>query len=211
MVVKLRLLAALVVTAAGLILAAAPAGAVQTTTWGLVAAPDGHGFRSTITHPADGSTVHDAVIVFNRTDQPITIHLYLLDTTHVQQGYQFGPPNKGLAADTTLGAKSVTLQAHQQARVPVTIRMPRGTKTTILAGIAAEASAVRDGALSIQQQLVVLVKATPPTHLVPVVVKDIGIWGSAALLVLLLVAALVERERRRSKRAKSPVVTAAAA
>lgn len=205
MVHRLRILAALVVAAAGLVLAAAPAGAVQTTTWGLVAAPNGHGFRSTISHQADGSTVHDAVVVFNRTDTPITIRLYLLDTTYAHQGYQFGPPNKGLAADTSLGARYVTLQAHQQARVPVTIHMPRGVHGAALAGIAAEASPINDGAVSIQQQLVVLVKATPPTHSLPPLVKDIGIWAAGALLVLLLVGALIERERRRAKRAGAAI------
>lgn len=210
MLAKLRPMAAALLAAGGLLLAAAPAGAVQTTTWGLVAAPEGHGYRPSIAHQADGSVVHDDVIVFNRTALPITIHLYVLYTTHTPQGYVFGPPTKGLAAATSIGADYVTLGAHQQALVPVTIRMPKGVHTTALAGIGAEATAVKDGALNIQQQLVVLVKATPASHSIPVVVKDIGIWGSGALAVLLLVAALAERERRRARRGTGgmPVATA---
>ena len=207
---KLRLIAAALLAAGGLLLAAAPAGAVQTTTWGLVAAPEGQGYRTSITHQADGSVIHDAVIVFNRTAAPITIHLYVLDTTHTPQGYVFGSPTKGLAAATSIGTDYVTLGAHQQAVVPVTVRMPKGVHATTLAGIGAEATAVKDGALNIQQQLVVLIKATPPGHAIPAVVKDIGIWGSGALAVLLLVAALTERERRRARRGTGgiPVATA---
>lgn len=207
---KLRLMAAALLAAGGLLLAAAPAGAVQTTTWGLVAAPEGHGYRSSITHQADGSVIHDAVIVFNRTAEPIKIHLYVLYTAHDPQGYVFGPPTRGLAAATSIGTDYVTLGAHEQAVVPVTIHMPKGVHSTTLAGIGAEASAVNDGALNIQQQLVVLIKATPQGHAIPVVVKDIGIWGSGALVVLLLVAALAERERRRARRGTGgvPVATA---
>lgn len=207
---KLRLMAAALVAAGGLLLAAAPAGAVQTTTWGLVAAPGGHGYRSSITHQADGSVIHDAVIVFNRTAEPVTIHLYVLYTTHIPQGYVFGPPTEGLAAGTSIGTDYVTLGAHQQARVPVTIHMPKGVHATALAGIGAEATAVKDGALNIQQQLVVLIKATPQGHAIPAVVKDIGTWGSGALVVLLLVAALAERERRRARRGAGAMPAATA-
>jgi hypothetical protein len=200
---RTRLLVVTLLASAGALLLSAPAQAVQTTTWGITAAPSGQSQRSSLSHAADGSTVHDAVLVYNRTAQPITVHLYVLNTTYANGAYQFGKPSSGLAADTSLGTHYVTLGAHQQVRVPVTIHMPRGVKTTILAGIGAEAGAVNDGDLSIQQQLVVLIKANPSSHVVPAVVKDVGLWGSIALVVLLAVAALAERERRRAKRTRA--------
>lgn len=194
---RIRLLVVTLLASAGALILSAPAGAVQTTTWGMTAAPTGHGYRSSIDHAADGSTVHDAVILFNRTASPITIHLYLLGATYAHGAYQFGPP-RGLAAEATLGARDVTLAAHQQERVPVTIRMPRGVKTTLLAGIGAEAAAVNDGALSIQQQLVVLIKASPSGHVLPIVGKHLGVWAGTAALVLIAAIALGVRERRQA-------------
>jgi hypothetical protein len=201
---RIRLLLVALLASAGALVFSVPAGAVQTTTWGMTAAPTGHGFRSSIDHAADGSTVHDAVILFNRTDSPITIHLYLLGTTYAHSAYQFGPP-RGLAAQTTLGTHNVTLAARQQERVPVTIRMPRGVKATSLAGIGAEAAAVNDGALSIQQQLVVLIKASPSEHVLPIVGKHLRLWASIALIVLLAVVAIAEHQRRQAKSSRRSV------
>jgi hypothetical protein len=208
---RFRLLVAAVVASAGVLLASAPAQAVQTSTWGITAAPSGQHQRTSLSHPADGSTVHDAVIVYNRTARPITVHLYVLGTNLANGVYQFSRPDAGLAADTGIGTHTVNLGPYQRVRVPVTIHMPRGVKSTALAGIGAEASPVNDGDLSIVQQLVVLVKATPSGHVVPIVVKDIGIWGSAALIVLLLIGAFAERERRRSKRSSGGVPVPVAA
>lgn len=205
MITRFRILIATVVASAGVLLAGAPAQAVQTTTWGLIAAPSGQHQRTSLSHPADGSTVHDAVIVYNRTSHPITVHLYVLGTKAVNGGYQFSRPDSGLAADTSLGAHSVTLRPHQRVRVPVTIRMPRGVKSTTLAGIGAEASAVNDGDLSIMQQLVVLVKAHPTSHVLPPLAKDLFPWALIAIGILGATGALIERERRRAKRARGSV------
>ena len=199
MVTRIRLLVAAIVASAGVLLAGAPAHAVQTTTWGIVAAPDGQHQRTSLSHPADGSTVHDAVIVYNRTAEPITVHLYVLSTNYENGVYQFGRPDSGLAADTKLGSSFVHLRPHQQVRVPVTVHMPRGVKTTTLAGIGAEASAINDGDLSIMQQLVVLVKAQPSNHLVPPITKDLFPWALVAVGVLGAAGFMVDRERRRSR------------
>lgn len=177
-----------------------PASAVQTTTWGIVAAPEGSGYRASIAHAADGRTIHDAVIVFNRSDRPITVHLYVLDARQVNGGYQFDSPTAGLARNVELGAGYVHLAGHQQARVAVTIHMPRGLKSEELAGIGAEAAPVQDGALSIMQQLVVLVKATPPSgQLLGSPVRDLFPWALVSMGALLGVGTLAEWERRRKK------------
>ena len=187
-------------TLVGALAMSAPAGAVQTTSWGITAAPNGQGQRTSLAHPADGSTVHDAVIVYNRTEKPITIHLYVLGTTYVNGAYQFSHQATGLAADTGLGTSTVKLGPFQQMRVPVTIRMPRGVKTQTLAGIGAEASAVNDGALSIMQQLVVLVKANPSNHLVAApITKDLFPWAFIAIGLIGIAGGLAERERRKNR------------
>lgn len=208
MITRIRLLVAGLLATAGVLLASAPAHAVQTTTWGLNAASVNGAQRTSLSHPADGSTDHDAVIVFNRTSTPITVHLYVLATNYVHGVYQFGRPDTGLAAGTSLGTNTVDLGPHQQVRVPVTIHMPRGVKSTELAGIGAEASAVNDGDLSIQQQLVVLVKAKPTSHILPPLAQDLFPWALIAIGVIGVVAVLIERERRRARRGAGALAAA---
>lgn len=202
MTTRIRLLVGTLLASVGALWVSAPADAVQTTTWGITAAPSGHTARTSLSHPANGSTVHDAVVVYNRTAQPITIRLYVLSTTYANGAYEFAPPNAGLAADTSLGAHTVTLAPYRQEQVPVTIHMPRGVKTTTLASIGAEAGAVNDGSLSIEQQLVVLIKASPSSHVLPIVGKHPALWACAALAILLAAGVLVERERRRGRSPK---------
>jgi len=191
-------------TLAGALLMSAPAGAVQTTTWGVTPAPTSQGQRTSLAHPADGSTVHDVLIVYNRTAKPITVHLYVLGTSYANGVYQFSPPKTGLAADTTIGTNSVKLGPYQEVRVPVTIHMPRGVKAQTLAGIGAEASAINDGSLSIMQQLVVLVKANPTNHFAPPpITKDLFPWAFIAIGLITAAGALVELERRKNRSVRS--------
>lgn len=193
-----------VLTLAGSLWMSAPAGAVQTTTWGMTPAPTSQGQRTSIAHSADGSTVHDAVIVYNRTAKPITVHLYVLGTSYTNGIYQFSPPKTGLAAATTVGDNFVRLSAYQEVKVPVTIRMPHGIKTQTLAGIGAEASPINNGSLSIMEQLVVLVKANPTDHFVPArITKDLFPWALIAISVIGLAGGLIERERRKSRSGRS--------
>ena len=197
---RIRILVVAVIAAAGALMMSAPAHAVQTTTWGITAAPNGSGQRTSLSHAADGSTVHDAVIVYNRTAKPITIHLYVLGTNYVNGSYQFSKPTTGLAAATSLGQSNVQLRPYQELRVPVTVRMPRGVKTTTLAGIGAEASGINNGALTIMEQLVVLVKATPSNHLIPPAIsKDLFPWAIIAIALIAATGGLIERERRKNK------------
>lgn len=196
----MRLLVVALLASAGVLLVSAPANALQTTTWGITAAPSNNGQETSLSHPADGSTVRDAVIVYNRTAAPITVHLYVLGTTYANGVYHFSKPTTGLAALTHLGKSTVDLGPYQHLRVPVIIRMPRGVKTTTLAGIGAEASAISDGNLSIMQQLVLLVKATPPNHPVaPPITKDLFPWAFVAIGLIAASGGLIERERRKSR------------
>lgn len=189
---------ALLGAAGGLALGAfAPAAhAAETATWGIVAAPGSSGFRSSLSHAADGGTVHDAVLVWNRTGTPLTVDLSVMGATYRGGAYQFSGPHSGLAAGVSLAASQIRLGPHQEARVPVTIHEPRGVKQTDLAGIAAEAAPIQDGALQIEERLVVLVKATPTSNLLPVPAADVTVAGAiAAVLLAAVVAALAFRRR----------------
>ena len=205
MSLRLRLLAGSLLAAAGALVASAPAYAVQTDTWGITAATNGQG--TSIVHSADGSTVHEAVVLFNRTATPIKINVYLLSTNYENGVYQFSKPTTGLAADTSLGAHSVSLGPHQQVQVPVVVKLPRNIKTTMLAGIGAEAAPLDHGVLSIQEQLVVLLKATPTTHSVPIhlTAPDVAGWGAGAAGLLAVVIGFTARQRRRMTRMPSLV------
>lgn len=201
---RLVILGAVVIAAAGALLPGAAAGAVQTTTWGMVAAPDGNRYRPVISHPADGSTVHDAVVVFNRSAAPLTVSLSVLGASYAAGTYQFGAPRGGLAARVSLAASEVSLGPHQAARVPVTIRSPREARSRELAAVAAEATPVQDGALEVQQRLVVLLEATPAGAPLPLVGRDLDLWGAGAAAALVGAAALAERERRHRRRCPEP-------
>jgi hypothetical protein len=195
---RARLLAGSLLASSGVLLFGAPAQAVQTQTWGITAAAGSTG----LAHSADGSTVHEAVLVYNRTAAPLTVNLYVLATNHRNGVYQFSKPTTGLAADTKLGTSSVHLGPHQQVQVPVTVHLPRHIKTAMLAGIGAEAAPINHGELSIREQLVVLVKATPTSHSVPIQLSapNVAGWGAAAAVLLSVVVAFMARQKRRSTR-----------
>jgi hypothetical protein len=193
------------VAASCLVVAAPAASAAQTATWGIVAAPVVGQYRTSISDPANGATVQDAVIVYNRTNRTVTVDLAVVGASFANGTYQFSAPTSGLAAGIQLAAPRVTLGANQQARVPVIIHEPRGVKATALAGITAQSAPVQDGALSIIQRLVVLVKATPSTALVPLAAPDLLPLGipTAAGLALIVFWALALR--RREKRDPAPI------
>jgi hypothetical protein len=196
-----RLLAtALSVVASCFAVAEPAASAAQTATWGIVAAPAVGQYRTSISDPANGATIQDAVIVYNRTNKPITVDLAVVGASYANGTYQFSAPTSGLAAGIQLAAPRVTLGANQQARVPVTIREPRGVKATALAGITAQSAPVQDGALSVIQRLVVLVKATPSTTMVPLAAPNLLPWGIPTAAGLVLIAFWAIALRRREKR-----------
>jgi hypothetical protein len=198
---RIRYLAGVLIATAGALIApSAPAGAVQTTTWGIMAAPSGGKSRAIIDHAANGGVVQDAVVVYNRTGAPITVDLSVIGASYSNGSYQFASSRSGpLAGATSLPVASVRLGPHQQARVPVTIHMPRGLKAPAFAAIAAESAAVNEGALVVQQRLVVLIKASPSSYVLPLVGHEPWLWGSIALIVLLGVCALAARELRRRR------------
>lgn len=195
-----------VMASAGALAFSVPASAIQTTTWGIQ--PAG-GPRPSLSYPANGQTVHDAVIVYNRTAGPEVIDLSVLSASRANGSYAYSPARTGLAARVELAGSRITLGPDEQARVPVTIKMPSHSKVTSVAAISAEGAPVRQGSLLIQQQLVILVKATPSTVSSPIV-RDVGIWGPIAGGLLAVVAgwlAVVLRRRRGS--ADGPVVVVA--
>lgn len=198
-----RLAGAALVFSAGLLLFASPASAIQTTTWGIRPAPAPGGPRGSLQYPSNGQTVHDAVIVYNETNRPEMIDLSVLTAGYSNGTYQYSPQLTGLARRISLPATRIALPPHQQARVPVTIRMPSHSKVTTLAAIAAVGAPVKDGVLLVQQRLVILVRATPSTS--APLVPDIGLWGPAAGSLLALVAGLTALEVRKRRRAERGV------
>lgn len=195
------LLSGLVLTA-GVLLFGAPAGAIQTTTWGIQPSDQAAKARAGFDYPSNGQTVHDTVIVYNRTTQPQVVNLSVLSATRGRTGYQYSPERTGLAGGIQLAATRIPLGPNQQATVPFTVRLPRHSKSTAVAAISAEGSPVKEGALLVQQQLIILVKGTPSTTgpLVP----DIGLWGPVAGGLLSIVAGLVALEMWKRRRKVEP-------
>lgn len=195
----IRALAAALALGGGALLFAAPAGAIQTTTWGIQPADRAGAARAAFVYPSNGQTVHDTVIVYNRTAQPEVIDLSVLSATHGSSGYQYSDARTGLAAGIRLAANRIPLGPNQQANVPVTFKLPGHTKQMTAAAISAEGAPVKEGALLVQQQLIILVKAQPSTSTAPAV-PDIGLWGPLAGLLLAVVGGLAGRELRKRRR-----------
>lgn len=202
---RAKLASSALVVSAGALLFATPAAAIQTTTWGIQPAAHADGVRSTLKYPSNGQTEHDAVIVYNRTSSPEVIELSVLGATYSTGTYQYTTDRSGLAGRVSLAATRIPLGPHQQARVPVTVRLPRHSKLTTLAAIAAEGAPVKQGSLFVQQRLVLLVEATPTTS--APLVPDIGLWGPVAGALLALVGGLAARELRRRRRPAAVAVT----
>ena len=181
-----------------------PAGAIQTTTWGIQPAPVHGEVRGSLSYPSNGQTVRDAIIVYNRTDRAEVIDLAVLGATESNGAYSYSTQLTALASGVSLASHRISLAAHIQAQVPVTIHLPAHSKATALAGISAESTPIDHGSFLIEQRLVVLVRATPSTHPAPLV-PDIGLWGPVAAGVLALSAGLLIWEiRKRRQLAPSP-------
>jgi hypothetical protein len=195
-----RLAAGVLTLAGGVLVLVPPAGAIQTTTWGIQPASEGATPRASFQYPSNGQTVHDAVVVYNRTARAEVITLAVVSAADSGRSYQYSTVRKGLASGIEMPVQEVHLGPNQQANVPFTLKLPHHSKATTVAAIAAEGAPVKQGSLLIQQQLVILVKATPSTVSSPIV-RDVGTWGPIAGGLLAVVAgwlALVVRKRRRS-------------
>lgn len=198
------LLVAVLVAAAGTTLAvvsAAPAQAVQTDEFGL--RPAGDTPRAKIEVPASGATTSDAVVVYNRTNHPITVTLGLVGVQSAKAGeFAIGDQPTDTSKRVTPAATTITLAAAQQANVPLELVTPRGTTAPQWAAVVATAGDVNTGSLAVRQRLAVLVGFTPTTALVPVADGGIQWWW---LVILLLVLAVTGglwywRKRRRDAR-----------
>jgi hypothetical protein len=201
--VKAKTIAVALVLTAGIAAFGPPAGAIQTTTWGIYPSSHGGPGRGSFSYPSNGQTVHDSVIVYNRTNQPEVINLSVLDATDVDGRFQYSNQRTGFASGIALAADRIPLGPNQQAEVPVTVRLPRQSKVTTVAAVAAESAPAKRGALFIQERLVILVKATPSTHPAPLV-PDLALWGPIAGGVLALAAGLLTWEARK-RRPRTPV------
>lgn len=199
------LLAAALTVVAGTVLAtvsAAPAQAVQTDEFGL--RPAGDTPRAKIEVPASGATATDAVVVYNRTNKPITVTLALVGVDSSTAGqYAIGDQATDTSKRVTPAATTIDLGPAQEANVPLSLVTPRGTTAPQWAAVVATAGDVNAGALAVRQRLAVLVGFTPTTALVPV--RDGGVdwwWLLIVLLVALVTGGLwYWRKRRREARA----------
>jgi len=166
---------------------AASAFAVQTTTFGLQAS----GSRPKIVLPAGNGTVHDSVVVYNRTAAPITITLGAVGVTRsANGGYNLGASGAGLARDITLAAHSVTLGPKARRTIDVAVHRP-GSSTAQYAAVTALANATGNGGLSVTERLAVLV-VLPAGHsgsgggtarIVAIVIATLALAATAALWV----------------------------
>jgi hypothetical protein len=153
---RVTVIAAVLVTAA--ITCSAPALAVQTSRFGLVAS----GHRTKLIHPPGDSPVRDTVVVYNRTKHRLTLDLGVVGATALPNGtYNLGAPGAGFAAKVHLASRTVTLAPRALRAVPVTIDRPSHTDHPLYAAITAiEAANGANSGLAIQERLALLVGIT---------------------------------------------------
>ena len=196
-------LVAVALCAAATTVADVPAAAVQTSTFGLAAS----GSRSKIVHSANGSTIHDSVVVYNRTARPLTVSLDVVGVTRKPDGsYSLGASGTGLASSVRLSTRSVRLGPKARQVVGMAIDSPDSLKSPSYAAVTAVAGGGASTGVAVTERLAVLVGLTPPdagatsrtssadshTRTVAVVIATLLLMA----LLAFLVAAFVLRRRR---------------
>ena len=128
---RLRKLYVLLLTGA-LLLAGAPAAhAADNGSWSVYPAAAQGGERPYFYLSADpGATLHDRVVVANKTDRPRTFRLYPADAYNTARDGGFAVRSReeeqhGVGAWTSTGREQVTVPPHGSVGVPVTIVVPR--------------------------------------------------------------------------------------
>jgi hypothetical protein len=182
-----------------------PAYAVQTTTFGLAAT----GSRTKMLHAAQGSPIHDSVLVYNRTARPITVTLDVVGVTRQPDGrYSLGASGKGLAARVRLDTRSVRLASKARQVVGVTIAPPDDLRAPAYAAVTGVVGPGATKGVAVTERLAVLVGVTPASGDVAATAHTSGarhkrtvavVIASVLLLALLaiLIAALVFRRRQQ--------------
>jgi len=189
--------AAVAATAFVVAAAAAPSYGVQTSRFSLTTGDS----RTALVHaPGDGQ-VRDAVIVGNRTDEPIELSLDVIGETESDGRFVPGESGAGLAADVTLETRSVQLDGGQQRTITVTIDRPSSIESDQWAAITAKAVSDGDGSgFGVTEQLALLVGITtdaPPEPGDDDGGDDVIRWVAVGVAVLLLAGASAAWARRR--------------
>ena len=176
---------------------------METKQFGLAAT----GTRSKILHTADGKTIHDSVVVYNRTKAPLTVSLDVVGVTRKADGsYDLGASGAGLAGRVKLATRSVALAPNAQQVVMLTIDEPGSLTSAAYAAVTAVAGGTPSTGVAVTERLAVLVGLTPSasgsssgsgsthTRTIAVVVATVLLLA----LLAILVAALVLRRRRQT-------------
>jgi hypothetical protein len=147
--------------------------------------------------------VRDAVVIGNRTDEPIELTLDVIGETEQPDGkFLPGAPGEGLASDVTLETRTLRLDGGEQRTVEVTIDRPSSIDADEWAAITVTAAADSDGGgLGVTERLALLVGITTDAPPEPGASGDSGAdtarWVAVGVAVLLLVGAAATWARRR--------------
>lgn len=192
-----RKLIAAAAVAATLLLATAPALAVQTTTYKLAAS----GLRTKIVHGYGAGAVHDSFLVANLTDAPLTLLLDVVSADKQPNGdYALGQPNQAFARQVRIPAHTVTLAPHEQRSIPVVIDRPTHTDQPLYAAITAQPQSRPSGGIGVQTRLALLVEVAPqPEHVARMHVVSGARLVAVIVAVGLVVAAAYALLRRRRR------------
>jgi hypothetical protein len=171
--------------------ASSPAGAIETSSFGL--GPAGQQSRTSMREEArPGKQTADAVRVWNKTDQPVTVLLDVQGASIDGGGQVQLGGNGGAAPWIKLGSKRVTLAPRQGVDVPVTIdaprKMPKGTST---AALVAEAESPGSANVAVVQRVAMMVYVSVPSGSSLSAALGWVAWAAVVLLAAVVVYTLV--------------------
>ena len=194
-------LAALAALASVAALAPRPAAAIETASFGLTPARSATARTSLHERVRPGATATDAVRVFNKTAQPLTLALSVSGASLGDDGQVRLGGTGGAARWVHLGTSTVTLPPNGSTTVALSIRAPRtmpaGESTAAVVAEPAPGSAQADVAVLQRVALMVYVRAPEGSSLR----AALGwvAWVAAVLLAGVLVYALSGRGPRRRR------------
>ena len=196
--------------------AALPASAIDNETFGVTPFPErANGIaRTTFSIPLEtGATFEDAVRVYNKTDDPLTLTVYATDAnTKLDDSISVGLREeraRGVGAWIDLARGSVELEPRAEVTVPFRVDVKSSDPEPRLGAIVIEKSG-RGLAANAAQRLHVVVRTVPPnTGTTSKRVRSLVLrspWVFVALFGLVVAAAVVWIGARRSRRPRDIVV-----
>jgi hypothetical protein len=155
-------LAALLLSAIGAGVGAAPAGAIETASFGMAPAGD-HNRTALHEEVRPGRSVEDGVRIWNKTDEPVTVALAVQGAMIDSKGKVSLGGNEGAVSWVRLSTSRITLAPRGSAVVPVSVHAPRNLpRAEATAAVMAERVSAGAADVAVVQRVALMVYVKAP-------------------------------------------------